>query len=401
MDKETTYFLSLISAFINRQEPQIERDLNWEQVYNLSKIHSVSGIIYLMVKKLEKVYKPDTMLLDMMKKDFSITFINSVVQNNEAEIIIEELNNAKIPHVFLKGFVLKNFYPMKELRTMGDIDFLIKPEDREKTHSLMLDLGYEEGNIEGQVWDYIKGIVRLEVHTQIMYHNISNGIDYVSYFKNTWSHVRQKSKSYTYELTDEYHFLFLLVHMAKHFDYNGCGIRMIMDIAMYMIYFRDRLDWNYINVEIEKLDLVIFTKNILILCNLWFGVKCQEQLPSLYDSFYRDLSHYILSAGTFGVYERNIYARLLRKEYSNDIGIARVFLRAYRKIIFPNYKDMYEIKYYSFLKNRPFLLPISWIYRVWRCILFKGKSSVCKLIDIAKSKKEADKQYEILNKLGL
>ncbi|MCB2300099.1 nucleotidyltransferase domain-containing protein [Clostridium tagluense] len=404
MDNNTVCFISLLSAFINGREPQKKGDFSWEQVYKLARIHSVSGILYLMAKKFKEGHPPDIVLLDKMKKDFNSTLVKSVTQDDEIQLIIEKLNESKIHHAFMKGFVVKNYYPVKEMRTMGDIDFLIKPEDREKTHTLMLEMGYEVGNAdENQHWDYTKGTVHIEIHTQIMYHNITNGVDYVSYFSDAWSHVKRKSKGYTYELTEEYHFLFLLVHMAKHFDSSGCGIRMIMDVATYLIYFKNKLDWDVINEEIEELGLVLFSKNIFILCKLWFGVEFPVELPKLDESFYKDLSHYILSAGTFGFYQRNRQVSTLRKEYKNDKGelIVLALLRAYRKICFPSYENMSKIKRYSFLKNRPFLLPVAWIYRAWRSISVKSKSSFGMLFDLAKSKEESKVQYEIISKLGL
>lgn len=42
--------------------------------------------------------------------------------------VIECLNQKKIFHVLMKGWVLKRYYPILELRTMGDIDFLIREE---------------------------------------------------------------------------------------------------------------------------------------------------------------------------------------------------------------------------------------------------------------------------------
>lgn len=403
MDKDTVYFISLLSAFINGQDPQQEGDVNWEKVYRLSTVHAVSGIAYLIAKKLKGAYPLDNVLLNQMKKEFKATLVKSVKQEAEIERIIEKLIGDRIPHAFMKGFVVKNYYPVKEMRTMGDIDFLIKPEDRLKTHSMMLELGYEAGQIEGEVWDYTLGTVHLEIHTQIMYRNIANGVDYVSYFSDTWGHVRRKVNGYTYELTEEYHFLFLLVHIAKHFDGSGCGIRMIMDIAMYLIYYKDRLNWNYIEDEIEKLQLVQFSETIFSLCNLWFSVEFPEKLPRLEEHFYRDLSHYILSAGTFGFYQRNSHARKLRIEYTNEKETSQVLsiIRMYRKTCFPSYEKMSKIKKYSFLRKRPILLPVAWIDRAYRSIIVKGNRSLGMLVDISEIKEEAKVQYELFYKLGL
>jgi hypothetical protein len=404
MDKNTVYFISLLSAFINSQDPQQDGDFNWEKVYMLSRIHSVSGTLYLMANKLKEGYQPDITLLNKMKKDFNSTLVRSVTQDAEIERIIEKLNGAKICHAFMKGFVVKNYYPVKEMRTMGDIDFLIKPEDREKTHQLMLEIGYEEGDTnEGMHWDYSLGTVHIEIHTQVMYNNLSNGVDYVSYFSDIWRHLRQKSNDYTYEFTEEYHFLFLLVHMAKHFDGSGCGIRMFMDISMYLIYFRDRLDWNYIKGELKRLNLELFSKNIFILCNRWFNVIFPEELARLDESFYEDLSHYVLSAGTFGFHHRNIHASTLRKVYKSEKEASTVLaiLKAYRKICFPSYENMSKIKHYSFLRDRPFLLSVAWMYRICRTLSVKGKNSFQMLFDLAKNKEDVKVHYRVISKLGL
>ncbi|WP_088188779.1 nucleotidyltransferase family protein [Desulfosporosinus sp. FKA] len=405
MDKNTIYFISLLSAFINRQDPQQEGELIWEKIYKLSRIHSVSGILYLMAQKLRNDYQPDIVLLNKMKRDYNSTLVRSVRQEAEIKLIIEKLNAAKICHAFMKGYVIKNYYPVKEMRTMGDIDFLIKPEDREKAHQLMLEIGYEAGETnEGGHWDYTLGSVHIEIHTQVMYRNISNGLDYVSYFSDIWSHMKQKPNDYTYELTVEYHFLFLLVHMAKHFDDCGCGIRMIMDISMFLIYFQDRLDWDYIKGELKRLNLEAFSKNIFVLCSQWFNVLFPEKIGRLDESFYEDLSSYILSAGTFGFYQRNIHASVLRKEYKHEEGASMVpaVLRAYRKICFPSYENMSKVKRYSFLRNRPFLLPAAWIYRAFYSILVKDKSSLGMLFNLAlESKEDVKGQYEVISKLGL
>ncbi len=407
MDNNSKYFITLLSSFINQKEPVQKLEIDWCEVQKLAMIHSVGGIIYSMANKLEEIYKPKLDILQKMTQDYALTILRSSIQEYEMENLINSLDNAKIPHVLIKGFIIRDYYPAKEMRTMGDIDILIKYEDREKTDKLMLNMGYIAGHKEEEVWDYTKNSVHIEVHTQIMYHNLTNNVDYVSYFSEAWNHVIQKSNVYTYELNDEYHLLFILIHTAKHLNGSGCGIRMIMDIAMYLIYFKDSLDWNYLNREIEKLNLVLFTKNILILCKMWFEVKFPYELPKLDDDFYRDLSDYILSAGTYGYFQRNPNTKILRNEFLkskvevNGFRKTLAMINLYRKIFFPNYKDMSKIKYYSFIKNRPWLIPFGWIYRVFRCIFLKSEKSLGLLGDISNEQEESEKQYKIIRRLGL
>jgi hypothetical protein len=407
MDRNTEYFISLLSSFINKEKPALIKNIDWNQIYNLGKIHSLSGILYLMAKGIKEEYKPSSELLKQMKKDFIKAAILSASQENETNNIIRALNEAKISHVLMKGCVIRNYYPAKEMRTMGDIDILIKQQDRKKSHNLLKSMGYTPGNTFGEVWNYTKGNVHFEIHTHIMCRNMHNGTNYVGYFSGAWNHVVQALNPYTFEFNREYHFVYLMVHMAKHFDGSGCGIRMILDIALYLNYFKNSLDWSYIDKEIEKLNLSAFSKNIYILCTRWFGTSINFKLPSMEKDFYDKLSHYILSAGTFGFYQRNPNAATLRNEYlENKVKHKSLFekfsiINVYRKKLFPSYESMLNSQYCWLIKNKPLLLPIAWIYKFLRCAFKDPKKLLSLLFGIAKSREESKKQYEIFSKLGL
>jgi hypothetical protein len=407
MNKDNNCFIGLLSSFINGQEPKMQEKPNWEQVYKLAKIHDASRILYLMINKLQEEYKPSQEILNRIKKEVFSTALVSEVQKKRAEVIINVLNEAQIPHIFVKGFVVKNYYPIKEMRTMGDIDILIKPQDREKAHNLFLDLGYIPGYILGEVWDYTKGPVHIEVHTKLVYHNLTNGIDYVQYFSDVWEHVIQGSRPYTFELKMEYHYLYLMEHIAKHFDGRGCGIRMIMDIAVLHNYFKGSLDWRYINTELEKLNLGLFSKNIFLLCSKWFGISFDFPLSNMDDELYNNLCQYILSGGTYGFNERNQLAYKIRNEYSDiymgDKKLIKMIigLRYAVKRFFPDYKSMTDLDYCSFVRNRPLLLPIAWIYRFLYCALFRSRKSLNTLKDIVGVGKENEKQSKLMSRSGL
>lgn len=396
MDNSTKYFIDLLSSFLCKHEPIQKDNIEWNEIMKFARIHNVSGMIYLAANKLPCDYSPSTDIKKMLEKDFLVTALRAESRDNGMEALIDALNEAKIPHVLIKGYVVKNYYPVKEMRTMGDIDFLIRPQDRAKSHELLQSIGFITGEAEDEVWHYSNNAVNLEVHTQIMYHNMHNGTDYVKYFSDAWEHTIPTSRPYTFELTVEYHFLYVMVHLAKHFDGKGCGIRMIMDIAVFLNFFKGKLDWAYINREIENLNLVLFSKNIYILCKRWFGLSFDFKLPEMEENFYEDLSDYILSAGTFGFYERDSSARVIRTELYQGNSEAKktnkkiALIKIYISRLFPGYKEMCNGSHYKFLSGRPILLPIAWIYRFFR--LAK---------DVGESNKEAEKQYEVISKLGL
>lgn len=68
-----------------------------------------------------------------------------------------------------------------------------------------------------------------------MFKNIFNKTEYVGIL-NTQIRVMQP--------TDE--FPFLVLHMFKHFTSTGAGIRMAMDVLLYMEKYYEQIDWSYI-----------------------------------------------------------------------------------------------------------------------------------------------------------
>ena len=53
------------------------------------------------------------------------------------DLIKNLLDTNCVDHIFLKGSTTKNFYPDKTIRSLGDIDILIKPSDEKKVVRLL------------------------------------------------------------------------------------------------------------------------------------------------------------------------------------------------------------------------------------------------------------------------
>lgn len=86
-----------------------------------------------------------------------------------------------IAHMPVKGYYLRKLYPTPELRTFGDIDLLIHPEDRQKVHNLMLSLGYTVKQDWEPTYSYIKDAEYYEIHTNLMDGNLDGRTDLQAY----------------------------------------------------------------------------------------------------------------------------------------------------------------------------------------------------------------------------
>ena len=387
---EYEYFLQLINSYIYDTSLKYNESIDWNKIYYISKIHSLIPIVFFAIKKLDK-YPPN---YDLFKKDFLMVVNLSVLQEINMEQIIKELNDNYLEHILMKGYILRNYYPDKEARTFGDIDFLINEMDREKCHYILLDLGfeYQEEKYNSYVMTYKKGPVYLEVHTDIIYEKLFNDFDYMNYFKEKVKN-KQLIKGYTYELTKEDHFIFVLVHLAKHFYNAGVGIRMILDVVVFLKKFYGTMDMDYINNELKYIKLDKFANFVFFICKKYFN-SIVECTPIEQDDSDK-IINYIIKHGVFGFDDKNVQGVSAQRSGSKGI---RLFI----KKAFPDLLTMKRL-YPWFKDGKKYMLPYAWFRRCFYFITNKAKrksisSTVAAIFD---NSDDIDKHIEMLKIVGL
>lgn len=403
MDVNEIYFLQLLGAFVRgKPAPFSPQVVDWERICMLGRIHSVSGILYSMVKALPASHQPPYAWLVKLKKEFLATLARCAEQEEKLSPIMEQMEAQGIAYLFFKGFEIRCCYPIKELRVSGDIDLLVHPRSLSPLKEIVYAYGFHAIDLDDDVWSFASGDLTLEVHTKLIYHNIHNQVDYVSYFSDAWDHAAVFSQGYRWQLKKEYHLLYLFVHMAKHFDGSGCGVRMLLDVTAYIHHYGELLDWTFLRQEFEYLKLDTFVRRILFLCRRWFGLKIPEYNFEMDEIHYEDLCAFILSGGTFGFYGRDIHAKLCRDEYrsTDHQRHIRARIRAYRKICFPSRSNMI-IYGYPILQRYPVMLPFTWFHRGMRSIFSQNRTPLRLLHSMANTRLASQEQFEILCNLGL
>ena len=74
----------------------------------------------------------------------------------------------EIDYMPLKGCVLKELYPSDELRSMGDIDILIRTEQYGRIRSLMLAEGFQEGAESDHEYHWSSSSAHIELHKRLI-----------------------------------------------------------------------------------------------------------------------------------------------------------------------------------------------------------------------------------------
>lgn len=388
MTKEQEFMLSCLRAYFENNKVNTEADIDFKSFYELCNAHNLAPIVFSTVKDNVSL-KNDKIAFGAFKNAFYDAIVNYDMQKAVIGEIDELLTANKIDHVFFKGAQLKEYFPVPELRLMSDIDVLIRLADREKVKTLFTSNGFELTEDNGPVYNYHKGDVLVECHTKIVSGKVGNA-EAESYFENAVNHA--KFVDFCGELEPEYNLLYLLTHIAHHFWFYGAGVKMILDLAVFIKHFSPDID-SVVN-KADELNLKLFSQIIFSICYDWFGVGKK------YDVKTDKTKEFLLSFGAFGNINRNKAAVVRRKAIED--GHKSGFMTKLT-LLFPSYKKMKNIPYVKFIDGRPYLLPFCWIYRI--IYNFKNKKDFVKeaTSDLAsdETRAEAQKEFKYFEEIGL
>ena len=141
MKSDFQFMLEVIAAVVCGSDlPDADFDINWEKIYNVSRMHNIANIIGYAV--MSEKYDMDVRLKQFFTKAVSDDIRLDVIQSQKSAELFERFNQEHIEYMPLKGLNTKKLYPSSDMRRMSDMDILIKEPQREKISSVMEDLGY-------------------------------------------------------------------------------------------------------------------------------------------------------------------------------------------------------------------------------------------------------------------
>lgn len=400
MDDNNKYFIALLTAFIKEEVPPKPVNIDWNKIYKLAAIHSVSGAVYLAALRLEEKDKREVSILNKLKSDF----FHTTYRYEEQEVIYQEikkrLNDAHIKHLFIKGIIVRDYYPVKQMRTLGDIDIVIDNKDMQAVKEALIEIGYKNiVSINEYHWQYVKRKSLIEVHDKLFYNNINLKSDFVTYFQNAWDNSISEENNYTYKLNMEYQLIFLIAHISKHFSSSGVGVRMILDIAVIINKFGNSINYSYILEELKKIKLDVFAENIFNLCDKWFKVKIPDITFNIDNNILDVISDYILECGSFGCTgKKQVFYEILKKYKKVDNHKLKM-IKSFISKIFLKYNYMKEL--YPALVKFPILLPLTWILRWYNCLTKKRSRTLNILKSFTKGSDEINDMYIMMQKIGV
>ncbi len=385
MDNLKGGIISLIKSALTKEKAVLPEDFDWETCFKIALFHKITALIYYGAYN-SGIKIPDEFSSGLLKNVLTMVQFSEQQGYNFGKLFdaFEENNISYMP---LKGMILRDIYPKAEMRHMGDADILIKTEEYDKIKQVMKDNGYEfvlESNHE-YIWK--KGHMQTELHKYLI---PSYNDDYFGYYGTGWK-LAQKTETSRYVMSDEDFYIYLFTHLAKHYRDAGIGIKHFTDLWLYKKA-KKGLDFDYINKELEKLQLLKFHNNVEIMLKVWFENEETDDVSEF-------ITHWIFTSGVYGTTEKGDLSMAIRKtdDWEHKGNMQAVF---YIKKILPPFKTMKER--YAVLEKVPFLLPVMWIVRIFESVFFKRdniKSSAKRLKNM--SNDNVEKYQRDLDFVGL
>lgn len=347
--------ISLIkSALLNKNEVT-EEISDWSEIIKFALRHQIVSLIYYGV-----IYSGVNVPKDEFQIIENMALKNMSVDLNQIyaiKCLEEEFNHNQIDYMLLKGSVLKHVYPKTDMRTMGDIDILIRTEQYKKISDIMIKLGYSFDAESSHDFEWTSKFAHIELHKSMI---PPHDADFYKYFHSGWEKSNKCSDdSYSYSISDEDQLIYVFTHFAKHYRSAGIGIRHMLDLWIILKEYT-QINQDTVCEALESIGLLDFYKNIIYVLGVWFDNK-----PSTEKSDY--ITEYIFESGAYGLHKNRIISKSVKK--SDDKSTSEMRAKYIRSMLFPNISSMKLA--YPILKKFPFLLPAVWIFRFFKVLIFK------------------------------
>ena len=392
MDREQSIFIKILSDHLNHRPTDAFKDLDWPVISNLAHIHNVEGIVYFQCKELmpENIKSKHEQAFYSTLYDFSN---RRQLMKNVAHSLVEE----RLAFITVKGLGVAQYYPHPELRTMGDCDLIVHRKNFSGTIRVLQSLGFSGSNITSvQQWGGDFQNYHFEVHDRLVQEGEYATIRQAAFFNDYDRYV------YNNSLDVSFHFLYLLMHLRKHFLNHGVGIRQFMDLAV-MIREEQELDWSWIRVQLHKLELQKFADVCYALIDRWFHIEVPVDYTLLSEKDYDQITVKILKNGVFGFHDldnrkANAYTALLKAKGPMIIRRCSILLKS----IFLSYELMRGYEGCEFVDGRPWLMPVAWAKRLFFIISRKDNTSTVNVIkNNLTTNSSLDERQRLLQKMGL
>lgn len=390
MDKNKKYFIDTISAFLNGNQIEYCADIDYDEIYRLADIHDVAGIVARQIMNFDKEDIKKINCYSKFKQQLGYTVINFEKKKSILNMIKSDFNANGIDFMPVKGAVIRLLYTVPELRTSGDADIYFRQKDYEKIKIIYVARGVKFDAVNSHEMVFKINGETIELHCETDYDN--------DYFSDIFS-IAEKIGEHEYTLKLEDQLLYVLCHIAHHFNHCGAGIRMFMDVDVLVRHF-ESFDADKFLEKCRNAGIETFARAVFSLCKIWFNTPVDASFDFSNGNLLQIFENTVIDGGSFGFQTRRFGEYYINKGIGENAknNIFTKF-KAILLFIFPN--PEYLKKKYEYCRKHKILLPIAWFNRLFDGAFKRKSNSINTVKEIIQSGAASEDYKKLMQELDI
>ena len=374
-------------------------NVDWPAVFALAGQQKLLPIVFEAVRK-SPAAAENAALFAAVKQQVIAQVLHQTVRASAFAALYQTLRAAGLHPVVVKGQLCSRLYPLKDHRISADDDLLIPDGEFLACHEQLLANGLTTGTPADELASadevpYTKdgSPLYIELHRHL-FDSSEDAHDELNHFFADLNPVETDS---FLAMPPREHLLYLLLHAYKHFVRSGIGLRQFCDIGLWARAYHAEIDWQRLHDQCASVHAATFAAAVFRIARDDLGIEFD--LPTPWDASL-DVEPLLHDSLCGGVYGSNDLTRLHSSTVTlNAVKASRTGEKSsVLRTVFP--KREYLEHRYSYLKKRPYLLPVAWAQRLAHYASEKksgADSSASGSIKLARERIELMKRYGIMD----
>ena len=369
MDRtQANNFIGILRTALGNGQVPLEHP-DWDKLAEWADLQSLTALFYTGASQYQEFAQWDGTKRQKLQRE---TIAGVVAQSTRTELFLDVyrslLEKGQKPLV-LKGVVVRQLYgELSDYRPSCDEDLYVRPEEAIPCRRDLENLGFritvpeEERKLSDPFQevslDHSSGMLHVELHP--------------NFFERSREDLRLSNRYYQkahdtavpihtggttlWTLDETHHFLYLFLHLAKHFKGAGVGLKQMLDLMAADRAWRDKIDWSLVRGAVSELRCGMLYGDVTAL-GKQLGFSPKELFPSLRPELLLADS---LEGGVYGHSDpTRTYGAIISSAAIN--GGERISLF---RTLFPTYG--YMTRMWGLLEQYPWLLPVGYAKRFYK-----------------------------------
>lgn len=395
MNQTEQVFLSLLRGYVYGQKLNALPTADWQALYDLAQSHNVTGLVGRILADLPADHRPPEALAVAFRQAMGQTLMAYEKRMAAVQVMEQTLTDAHIPYLTVKGACTAAAYPDPSLRTSGDTDIVLTPDNQQKAVRTLEQRGFAKKVTHDDVVMLTLRGFEFELHTQLESINDGSRALLANPFAPEVAYNKSKN---VWVLQPVYAVYYTVLHLLHHIKTGGAGVRMLLDTDLLL-----RKDPSLAPKVLELAARSGLERSfgcIFALCKQWLDTPLPCSVPALDTDTVEKFAAVILGGGVFGHGNGNTGAVFLARQKAVK-GDNTPFTRlvALFRYCFP--KADYMAYQFPYLIRRPWLLPFAYLHRFCRGLFRNRTHSAAALKAIAGKNQGAALLHRVWAELDL